>query len=192
MIVNKSFLTYLRNQFLYFFFNHVITHVPCLFFRMCMLRIFGAKIGKKSIIDMGFYVMNPSGLVVGSHCHINRGAMLDARGGLYIGNNVSVSHQVTFCSGSHDYNSPRFDYVSGKIVVEDNVWIGINSTILKNVKIGNGAVVAAGSVVTKDVPPLEVWGGVPAKKIGERQIDSIEYDCTRNVYKGSLRKPYFG
>lgn len=191
MLVKKSFFSYLKNQLLYFFFNHVIAHIPCLFLRMLMLRLFGAKIGKKSIIDMGFYVMNPSGLVIGCHCHINRGVMLDARGGLQIGNNVSVSHNVTFCSGSHDYNSPQFEYSPGRIIVGDNVWIGINSTVLKNVKLGNGAVIAAGGVVTKDVPPFEVWGGVPAKKIGERKIDSIEYDCTRSVYKGVFRKPYF-
>lgn len=118
--------------------------------------------------------------------------MLDARGGLTIGNNVSVSHNVCFVTGSHDYyNTPDFKYVDGPIIVDENVWIGLNVTILKSVHIGEDAVVAAGALVTKDIPPFEVWGGVPAKKIGERTCRDIQFNCTRFVYKGKLRKPYF-
>ena len=151
----------------------------------------GAKIKSKTIIDIGWFMMCPEKLHIGSHVHINRNCMLDARGGLTIGNNVSVSHNVSFVTGSHDFNTPKFDYVDAPIVVEDNVWIGLNATILKGVHIGQGAVVAAGALVTKDIPPFEVWGGVPAKKIAERTCKDFQYDNTRFVYKGRFRKPYF-
>ena len=191
MFIKSSFYTYLKQQLFYLFYNHFITHIPLLFFRMFLLRLSGAKIGKRTIIDIGWYVMGQQKLKIGPQCHINRNCMLDARGGLTIGNNVSVSHNVCFVTGSHDYNTPDFKYVDGPIIVDDNVWIGLNVTILKNVHIGEGAVVAAGALVTKDIPPFEVWGGVPAKKIGERTCHEIQYNCTRFVYKGKLRKPYF-
>lgn len=158
---------------------------------MFFLRLGGAKIGKKTILDTGWYIMGPQNLQIGNHTHINRKCMLDARGGIVIGSNVSISHNVSLCSGSHDFNTPDFKYIAGAIHVDDNVWIGLNATILKDVHIGEGAIIAAGALVTKDVPPFEVWGGVPAKKIGDRKRCNIMYDSTRFVYKGRLRKPYF-
>ena len=64
---------------------------------------------------------------------------------------------------------PMCDGVAAPVVLRDHVWIGANAVILKGVEIGRGAVVAAGAVVTKNIPPNEIWGGVPAKKIGERK-----------------------
>ena len=122
--------------------------------------------------------MGPQNLQIGNHTHINRKCMLDARGGIVIGSNVSISHNVSLCSGSHDFNTPDFKYIAGSIHVDDNVWIGINATILKDVQIGEGAVIAAGAVVTKNVPPYEVWGGVPAKKIAKRTCKDFQYDNT--------------
>ena len=191
MFIKYSFFLYLKTQLFYLFYNHIITHIPLLFFWMYMLRLGGAKIGKRSIIDIGWYVMGQHYMTIGNHCHFNRNCMLDARGGLSIGNNVSVSHNVSFVTGSHDYNTPKFEYVDAPITIDDNVWIGLNAVILKGVHVGEGAVIAAGALVTKDIPPFEVWGGVPAKKIGERTCKDIQYNCTRFVYKGRLRKPYF-
>lgn len=181
----------MKGQLFNLCYNYFIAHIPCLFFRMVLLRMGGVKVGSKSVLDMGWHVMGHQQLNIGSHVHINRNCMLDARGGIIIGNNVSISHNVSFCSGSHDYNTSDFKYVKGEIIVGDNVWIGLNATILKNVHINEGAIIAAGSVVTKNVPSYEIWAGVPAKKIGERNRCDILYDSTRFVYKGKLRKPYF-
>ena len=191
MLIKASFFTFLWNQIFYLICNYFVSHIPCLWLRMNVLRLMGGAISSKTIIDMHWHVMGVKKLNIGRHCHINRNCMLDARGGLKIGNNVSISHNVCLVTGSHNFNTPDFKYVDGPIIVDDNVWIGLNVTVLKNVHIGEGAVVAAGALVTKDIPPFEVWGGVPAKKIGDRICHDINYDCTRFVYKGKLRKPYF-
>ena len=132
------------------------------------MKLLGVKIGKRAIIDMGYYILGSTRLIIGEKCHINRQCMLDARGGITIGNNVSISHCVKIVSGSHNYNSRHFDYEAAEIFIEDNVWIGINAIILKGVRIGEGAVIAAGAIVTKDCEPYGVYAGIPAKKVGVR------------------------
>ena len=81
-------------------------------------------------------------------------------------------------------------FSKGPIVIEDNVWIGINAIILKGVRIGEGAVIAAGAIVTKDCEPYGVYAGIPAKKVGVRQ-QNLDYDCTGFAYFHNIRKPYF-
>lgn len=155
------------------------------------MRICGAKIGKRSIVDMNSYFLSPEKLSIGNRSHINRHCTIDARGGVTIKNKVSISHNVTLCSAGHDCQSPDFDYISAPIIIEDYVWIGINATILKGVTIGRGAVIAAGSVVTKNCEPLGIYAGVPAKKIGERK-DNMQYAMSKSLYyKDKYRKPYF-
>ena len=154
------------------------------------MKLLGVKIGKRAIIDMGYYILGSTRLIIGEKCHINRQCMLDARGGITIGNNVSISHCVKIVSGSHNYNSRHFDYEAAEIFIEDNVWIGINAIILKGVRIGEGAVIAAGAIVTKDCEPYGVYAGIPAKKVGVRQ-HNLDYDCTGFAYFHNIRKPYF-
>jgi acetyltransferase-like isoleucine patch superfamily enzyme len=150
----------------------------------------GARIGSKTIIDRGWYVNTPSKLVIGNHCHVNNNCMFDARGGLKIGDNVSISYNVIFESAGHDFQSPLFDYISAPIIIGDNVWIGLNVTILMGVEVGEGAVIASGAVVTKDCEPWGVYAGIPAKKIGERKTRDVKYNCTSFVYWKGIRKPY--
>jgi len=76
-------------------------------------------------------------------------------------------------------NSPKFEYNPRPIVIEDYVWIGVGATILPGVKLGKGAVVAAGAVVTKDVSPFSVVAGIPAKQIALRP-DNLNYKCNAN------------
>jgi acetyltransferase-like isoleucine patch superfamily enzyme len=104
-------------------------------------------------------------------------ATLDGRNGITIGKNVNFSSEVALWTLQHDYNSPTFATSGGPIVIGDRAWISFRATILPGVTIGEGAVVAANSVVTKDVPPFTVVGGIPAKKIGERTTD-LSYDWT--------------
>ena len=115
-------------------------------------------------------------MTIGSDTHINRQCTLDARGGLTIGSSVSISHGVIIMSGSHDVNSKHFNGKFLPINISDYVWIGCGAIILQNVNIGKGAVIAAGAVVTKDIPPYSIAAGVPAKIIGERTKD-LDYKC---------------
>jgi len=106
------------------------------------------------------------GSIIGDH------AILDARrGGIRIGNNVNMSNSVSMWTDQHDYNDPFFRSRPGRrgpIIIGDRVWIGPNVTILHSVTIGEGSVIAAGAVVTKDIPPYTIVGGIPAKVIGSR------------------------
>jgi acetyltransferase-like isoleucine patch superfamily enzyme len=118
----------------------------------------------------------PGKISIGNYSHINQGCLLDGRGNIIIGNSVSISHRVSIITLSHDVDDMAFKIRSAPVIIGDYVWIGINATILQGVKIGEGAVVAAGAVVTKDVDPYTIVGGIPAKQIGIRQR-SLNYKC---------------
>ena len=119
---------------------------------------------------------------IGNNCVINRRCYLDGRMGVVIGNNVNVSFGTVLLTLQHDPHCPNFSCSGGPIVIKDNVWIGVNAIILPGVCLGEGAVIGAGAVVTKDVPPYTIVGGVPAKKIGDREKEIL--------YKSSFH-PYF-
>lgn len=156
--------------------NFIVSYVPCWGFRRVFFKIVKVKIGTNSKIDMKVYFMGQSKLNIGSNTHINEGCLLDARGGLEIGDSVSISHRVMIITGSHDCQSPEFAGVFKPIIIEDYVWIGAGAIILQGTRIGHGAVVAAGAVVTHDVAPFSIVAGVPAKVIGVRTQD-LNYEC---------------
>lgn len=156
--------------------NTFISHVPVWVMRKLLLKVIHAKIDEGAYIDRHCHIMDPHRLTVGKFSHINRMCTLDARGELCIGSSVSVSHGVMLMSGSHDYNSRDFKVQYLPIEIKDYVWIGCGAIVLQGVTIGEGAVVAAGSVVTKDVPPYTIVGGIPAKVLGVRNRD-LDYKC---------------
>lgn len=137
------------------------------------LRTMGAKaIGMKVAPTAKLYrwreVRNGSNITIGDGSIIGMWATLDGREGITIGKNVNFSSEVALWTLQHDYNSPTFATSGGPIVIGDRAWISFRATILPGVTIGEGAVVAANSVVTKNVAPFTVVGGIPARKIGER------------------------
>lgn len=162
--------------FLLYLMNHTIGMTPWWKLRRSWFKLMGVKISNSSILNMGQYFLQPRKLSIGNYTHINKGCILDARGGLSIGNNVSISYNVSLITGSHDCYKSNFPGKYLPIRIEDYVWIGANATILNNVTIGEGAVVSAGSVVTKNVEPYTIVGGVPAKKIAERP-HNLNYVC---------------
>lgn len=156
--------------------NDVLPHIPFWNPRKLYLRMIGMKISKGAFIMKRNYFMSPWLVEIGENSHINRGCLLDARGTIKIGNNVSVSHNVNIVTGGHVVQSKHFNGQYTPITIDDYAWLGIGCTILQNVHIGKGAVVCAGAVVTKDVPDYAIYAGVPAKKIGERNKD-LDYIC---------------
>lgn len=123
------------------------------------------KLGRYSNIDYRCYCRYPSKISIGSNTMINRGTQLFASAhsnedvDIEIGNNVRIGPNVRMYSAGHDTSDLDFRHTYGKIVVGDNTWVGGNSVILQGVTIGEGAVVAAGSVVVKDVEPYKIVGG---------------------------------
>ena len=110
-------------------------------------------------------------LAIGENSVINQRCRLDARGGLIIGANVSISPEVHILSADHDVSSIDFSGRTREVVIDDYVFVGSRAMILPGVVIGKGSVVAAGSVVTKSVQPRDIVAGVPARKIGTREIE---------------------
>ena len=130
-------------------------------------------------IREGVTIWYPERFSIGKDCSLNAWGYIQAFGGVHIGNGVRIAARVSILSLDHEFkdaNTPIYQQslVPGKIVIEDDVWIGINVVILKNVRIGQGAVVSAGAVVTKDVPPYSVVAGVPAKIISWRKEPDAE------------------
>lgn len=112
-------------------------------------------------------------LTIGDGCSINSGVIFGMTCDLTIGSHVMVADNVSFRTADHAYSDLAVPMMlqgerSLPIVVGDDVWIGANATILRGVVIGRGAIIAAHAVVSKDVQPYEIVGGVPAKKIGSR------------------------
>lgn len=163
--------------------NEVVSHVPSFAVRHAWYRRYvGLRLGEEARIHLNCFVWHfgPGharrvGARIGARTWINRGCCLDVRGGLNIGADVSISPEVMILTAAHDMNDPSFALTVAPVVIEDNVWIGSRVTVLPGVTIGRGAVVAAGSVVTRDVPALAVIGGVPARQIGLREAAATHY-----------------
>ena len=149
--------------------NDLVSILPIRHFRMFVYRRLGASISKGSLIYRSTDIIFPKGLVIDQDSVVGGKALLDARGGLIIGKHVNISSYVKFITGSHDVHRKDFRASFLPIVVEDYAWIASGAIVLQNVTIHEGAVVAAGAVVTQDVPPYEIWGGIPARKIGDRE-----------------------
>ncbi len=111
------------------------------------------------------------GIVLGPRCWVGVGAVLaSGQGGLRLGENVLIGPGATLVTGDHEFRRTDLDsldqaYTGRPIAIGDNVWIGANATVLGSVTVGDRAVIAAGAVVTRDVPPETVVGGVPAKPL---------------------------
>jgi len=172
----SPFYLYLKAFSIEYMINDILPHIPFWNIRKNYLKLIGLKVGQDSFITKSNYFMSPWLIKIGAHTHINRGCTLDGRGIIEIGDNVSISHRVNIMTGSHDIQNPDFPGVYEKITIKDYAWLGVNSTILKGVTIGTGAIVAAGAVVTKDVPDYTIVGGVPAKTIGKR-TQKLHYHC---------------
>jgi maltose O-acetyltransferase len=127
-------------------------------------------IGKSSSFMRNIQIRKPININVGDNVIINQQVLLDARGGsIIIGNNVDIAQETNIWTLEHN---PHDDYHSekrGDVIIEDYVWIASRCTILPGIRIGYGAVVATGAVVTKDVLPYTIVGGIPAKFLSKRK-----------------------
>lgn len=149
-----------------------IGRLPSHRLRLWLYRnFFGAKLGKDVVLYYGTEIREHYRLKIGKGSIIGDRAILDARQGIEIGENVNMSTGVSLWTDQHDYNDPYFRCMPdkhGPIKIGNRAWIGPGVIILHNVTVGEGAVIAAGAVVTKDVPPYTLVGGIPAKPIGDR------------------------
>lgn len=151
-------------------YNTIINKIPSRNIRRLFCIAMGVSVGGNSVLFRRTEILDPKNLEIGRNSNVGWFCSLDARGGVKIGNHVTIASYTKIITGSHELNDPEFTAKFKPVVIEDYVWIGTDCIILQDVTIGKGAVVAAGSVVTKDVPPYAVVGGVPAKFIKQRDI----------------------
>lgn len=169
--IKSSIRRYLDGYIRYMQFQ--VSYIPSHHIRDWIYKsVYLVKMAPKSIIYFGAEIRGSYNLKIGRGAIIGDKAVLDARvGGIEIGENVQLGSFVKLWTDSHDMNDPYFRGTPGKrgpIKIGNRAWLGPNVTVIHSVTIGEGAVVAAGSVVTKDVEPFAIMGGIPAKKIGER------------------------
>jgi maltose O-acetyltransferase len=124
---------------------------------------------------MGVEFRKGKNISIGNNSIINKKVLLDGRGGkLIIGNNVDIAQETNIWTLEHDVHDDNHKDIGADVIIEDYVWIASRVTILPGVRIGRGAVVASCAVVNKDVLPMAIVGGIPAKVIGTRK-SGLEY-----------------
>ena len=160
-------------------FLHLTTLIPSHAIRNFIWRSFGLNLGNGSTLHTGVRVFDPRGISVGEGTIIGYGTFIDGRDKVKIGNHTDIASEVMIYSSEHDLSSPEFAAITSPVNIGDYVFIGPRAIILAGVTIGDGAVVAAGAVVTKDVAPYTIVGGVPAKEIGERKLKDPHYKLGR-------------
>jgi maltose O-acetyltransferase len=131
------------------------------------------KIGDNSTIDAGCKIYYPQGISIGNDVIITQDVMLDGRGTINIGDDSLIGFESLFITST--YNCAQKDVLikdqgkfAASIIIGKNVWIGTRATILPGVEIGDGSIIGANAVVTKNVMPYTIVGGVPAKYIRNR------------------------
>ena len=149
--VNKFVFPFLRNSL-----------------RLRLLRMFGARVRKWTAVYGSAKIFAPWNLDMGDGCNIGPRVEIYCKAPVALGDGVSISQDSFICTASHDVSDPDMKLTLGEIHIGDDVWIGARAIILPGVTIGEGAIVAAGAVVTKDVEPWTVVGGNPAKFIKKR------------------------
>jgi len=153
-----------------YLFNRWLTFIPFHASRLWLLGLMLGKMGRAPSVLMGLEVRDPQNIELGNNVVLNRGVLLDGRGGkLIIGDNVDIAQEVVIWTLGHDAHDDHHGSVGAPVTIEDYAWIGHRAIILPGVRIGRGAVVGAGAVVAKDVPPMAIVGGVPAEIIGQRR-----------------------
>jgi maltose O-acetyltransferase len=152
-----------------FFYNAWIGKIPSRTLRCAYLKVYLAGYGKGTSVQMETKFLNGRKIFLGERNVINWGCILDGRKfNIRTGKDISIGPEATILTLGHDPQSPSFADQGGDVILGDHVWIGYRAIILPGITIGEGAVIAAGAVVTRNVEPFTIMAGVPARKIGER------------------------
>lgn len=171
----------LKDDAKYILLNMVVMRFPAWTVRRFFLRKMGMKIGNGSRIGINCVVVNPSGIVIGERTIVNEFCHLDGRGGLYIGDNCSISVYAKIITATHMVNSKKFDYAADKTIIESNVWLGCQAIILNESYIERGSVIGAGCVFKGRTESNGVYVGNPARLI-KRRDEMMDYTINYNPY----------
>jgi maltose O-acetyltransferase len=156
-----------------YLYNVMFSKIPINFIRIALAKRH-MTLGKHTFISVNVRLLNSENgreqITIGENCFINPGCLLDGRfGKIVIGNNVDIARGVWIYTLEHDPHDDYYSLRHGDVIIEDYVWLSSRVTILPAITIGRGSVIATGAVVTKNIPPMCIAGGVPAKVIGPRK-----------------------
>lgn len=163
--------------------NHLVSHIPSFAFRrLWYSKVVGIELGPHAGIHLDCYVwfygpgqVRRDQVRIGARSRVNRRCTIDLREGVQIGDDVSISAECLILTAAGRVGGGRSVEQSRPVVIEDHAWIGMRAIIMPGVRVGRGAVVAAGSVVTADVAPLSVVFGSPARSVGKRDASETNY-----------------
>ena len=180
--IKKKLRAY-RRGYQWWYINTILCNIPSKRYRSWKLKRKGMKLAGDVAFYAGFHIREPKNITIGTGSTIGPKVLLDGRCGLKIGKSVVVAYEAIIWTLNHDYNDVHFCGKGAPVTIEDYAWICSRSIILPGVTIGEGAVVASGALVTHDVAPYTIVGGVPAKVIGmrEKKDYSYGYVATNNV-----------
>lgn len=182
--VSKAF-TKIFGRFFSFFLDlelyllWIIGYFPSHTVRRLFYFLAGIKLGKGATFHMGARFYKPQNIQVGEGTIIGDHAFFDGRAKITVGKHTDIASEVMIYNSEHDLQDPLFTATEEPVSIGSYVFIGPRSIIMPGVTIGDGAVVAGGAVVTKDVPANAIVGGVPAKVIGERPLKKQNYKLGR-------------
>ncbi|MEX1122704.1 MAG: DapH/DapD/GlmU-related protein [Balneolales bacterium] len=150
-------------------YNDLISHLPSRRLRWLVLRPWLSSVGQGAGVQMHCRILRGPGITLGDRSVINQGCLLDGRRHpIHIGRDVSIGPEAAILTLGHDPQSAEFADRGGPVVVGDRAWIGYRAIVLPGITIGEGAVVGAGAVVSRDVAPFTIVAGNPASPIGKR------------------------
>lgn len=139
-------------------------------YRSFILRMFGAKVGRGVHVYPKVTIWAPWNLILEDECGVADGVDLYSQGLIRLGYRAIISQRVFLCTGTHDYTKQGHPLVTGDIIVGDHAWVAAEAFVHPGVAIGEGAVIGARSVVTKDMPSWTVCAGHPCKPLKDRVI----------------------
>lgn len=157
----------------------IIGYVPSHTIRKFFYQISGMKLGRGATFHMGARFFLPKNIEIGEGTIVGDHAFFDGRAKIIIGKQVDIASSVMIYNSEHNLADPTFKATEEPVIIKDYVFIGPRAIIMPGVTIENGAIVAGGAVVTKDVPENTIVGGVPAKVIGERPLKNLNYKLGR-------------
>lgn len=163
-------------------YNDIIGKVPSRKLRLLYLSSYLGALGKETSVQMRCRFLNARKVYLGNNNVINFGCIFDGRHyQIKTGSNVSIGPEATILTLGHDPQSADFKDLGGDVLIEDYAWIGYRAIILPGITIGEGAVVGAGSIVTRNVSPYTIVAGNPAKFIKSR-TKTLKYQLSYNPW----------
>lgn len=178
----------------------IIKKLFSLYQRKCKWRRY--QLGKGFHAGAGVHLWALNKIKTGKYCYLGRGSQIECD--VEFGDYVFTGNNVAFV-GRYDHNytetgkpillstrikDPDYDWkgIGNVTIVEDDVWIGYGSIVLSGARISQGSIIAAGSVVTKDVEPFSIYGGVPARKLKDRFSTPAELENHKKIYADKFKK----